>query len=237
MWFATPQKSATMLDMIEIAPTGPARCAVIWLHGLGADGYDFEPLVREWALGDEVGARFLLPHAPRRPVTLNGGMIMRAWYDIRALDFASPEDHAGIEAARRELLALIEREHARGIAMERILLAGFSQGGALALHTAVRCEQRLAGVLVLSGYLPFADRLSVERRADPDRLCIRMDHGEVDPVVPFAAALGSRKVLETQGFSVDFHRYPMAHSLCPEQIPSLRAWLSERLSDDQSRHS
>jgi phospholipase/carboxylesterase len=226
-----------MLDVIEIAPSGPARWAVIWLHGLGADGYDFEPLVHEWALGDEVGARFLLPHAPRRPVTLNGGMVMRAWYDIRELDFASPEDHTGIEAARRELLALVEREHERGVAMERILLAGFSQGGALALYTALRCEQPLAGVLALSSYLPLADRLPVARRADPRGLCIRMDHGESDPVVPFAVALRSRMVLEAQGFSIDFHHYPMGHSLCPEQIGSLRAWLLERLSEDGNSRS
>jgi phospholipase/carboxylesterase len=134
----------SMLDMIEIEPKSPVRSAVIWLHGLGADGHDFEPLVQQWQLADELGARFVLPHAPVRPVTLNGGMRMRAWYDIYDLDFDSDEDAEGVEQARQLLLGLIERERQRGISSENILLAGFSQGGAVALHTALRWNKPLA---------------------------------------------------------------------------------------------
>jgi phospholipase/carboxylesterase len=219
-----------MLERIEIEPHTNARCAVIWLHGLGADGYDFEPLVQQWGLSDELGARFILPHAPVQPVTLNGGMRMRAWYDIYDLQFNSEEDAAGVEQARNHLLTLIEQQHQRGISSQNILLAGFSQGGAVALHTALRYEQPLAGVLVLSAYLPLRQRLADEKCAEPARLCIRMDHGLQDPVVPYTAAQHSVELLQNEGFKVDFHSYTMAHGLCPEQIDSLRAWLSRRLA-------
>ena len=174
-----------MLDLIEIEPKSPARSAVIWLHGLGADGPDFEPLVLQWQLADEFGARFVLPHAPVQPVTLNSGMRMRAWYDIYDLGFDGGEDAEGIERARQTLLGLIEREQQRGISSENILLAGFSQGGAVAFHTAVRWEKPLAGVLVLSAYLPLRQSLATQKRADPESLVLRMDHGEQDPVVPY----------------------------------------------------
>ncbi len=219
-----------MLEMLEIEPQGEVRSTVIWLHGLGADGHDFEPLLRDWGLADSHGVRFILPHAPRQPVTLNGGMVMRAWYDIYALSFHREEDHEGIEAARRHLLSIIEREHDRGITSERIVLAGFSQGGAVVLHTALRMAEPLAGVLALSSYLPLASRLAAEKQADPARLVIRMDHGEQDPVVPFALAEQSRQALEAQGYPVDFHTWPMQHSLCPPQLTSLYDWLSARLS-------
>jgi phospholipase/carboxylesterase len=219
-----------MLEQIEIEPRGTARSAVIWLHGLGADGYDFEPLVRQWGLADELGVRFVLPHAPERPVTLNAGMRMRAWYDIYDLDFKGPEDARGLEQSRRLLLALIEREQQRGIDSANILLAGFSQGGALVLHTALRYTGLLAGVLVLSAYLPLHERLATERRADPQRLIVRMDHGKQDPVVPFAAARKSVEWLRAEGYRVDFHTYNMEHGVCPVQIVSLRDWLHTRLS-------
>ena len=218
-----------MLETLEIEPKSPARCAVIWLHGLGADGHDFEPLIKGWGLADELGARFVLPHAPRQPVTLNAGMIMRAWYDIYDLGFASEEDGDGIEQARRHLLGLIERERQRGIASDRIVLAGFSQGGAVSLHTALRFPEPLAGVLALSAYLPLADRLAREIQADPDGLTIRMDHGDRDPVVPFSAAERSRDLIEALGFRVEFNRYPMEHALCLPQMESLRGWLLRRL--------
>ncbi len=218
-----------MLEMLEIEPQGEAKRSVIWLHGLGADGHDFEPLVREWGLADRLGVRFVLPHAPHRPVTLNGGMVMRAWYDIYDLSFDQQEDREGIESARRHLLSLIEREKARGISSEHILLAGFSQGGAVALHTALRIAEPLAGVLALSCYLPLADTLAAEKRADPEQLVIRMDHGEQDPVVPIRAAQRSRDVLEAQGYHVDFHTWPMQHGLCPPQLQSLYGWLVDRL--------
>ncbi|MFQ5642805.1 MAG: alpha/beta hydrolase [Thiogranum sp.] len=218
-----------MLEMLEIEPRRAARCAVIWLHGLGADGNDFAPLIRQWGLVDELGVRFVLPHAPQRPVTLNNGMVMRAWYDICDLEFSRGEDRQGIEQSRQQLLSLIERERERGLPGENILLAGFSQGGALALHTALRYTESLAGVLVLSAYLPLAERLAAERRADPDLLAIRMDHGKQDPVVQFAVAQRSCALLEKQGYRVDFHAYEMGHSLCPPQIESLKQWLARQL--------
>jgi phospholipase/carboxylesterase len=224
-----------MLETLEIEPAGAARRAVIWLHGLGADGYDFEPLVRNWGLADDLAARFVLPHAPRRPVTLNGGMVMRAWYDIQDLSFYRGEDAEGIESARRHLLELIAREQARGIASEHILLAGFSQGGAVALHTALRFPQPLAGVLALSSYLPLAEALPAQCCANPATLAIRMDHGERDPVVPFAVAERSCALLKAQGYQVEFHSYSMQHSLCPDQIRSLRAWLVKCLGTDASQ--
>jgi phospholipase/carboxylesterase len=218
-----------MLETLDIEPVGAARRAVIWLHGLGADGYDFEPLVRDWGLTEQLAARFVLPHAPRRPVTLNGGMVMRAWYDIYDLNFRNGEDREGIASARQHLLDLIAREQARGIASQHIVVAGFSQGGAVALHTALSFGQPLAGVLALSSYLPLADGLSGQCRADPDGLVIRMDHGDSDPVVPFRLAERSCALIQAQGYRVEFHRYAMQHGLCPDQLPSLRDWLVKRL--------
>jgi phospholipase/carboxylesterase len=223
-----------MLETLDIEPADEARRAVIWLHGLGADGYDFEPLVREWGFVDELALRFVLPHAPRRPVTLNGGMVMRAWYDIYDLNFHSAEDREGIESARRHLLDLVEREQARGIASEHILLAGFSQGGAVALHTALRFGEPLAGVLALSSYLPLAEALPAECRADPAAVEIRMDHGERDPVVPFRVAQRSAALIKAQGYALQFHTYAMEHSLCAAQISSLRSWVVERFTFDVS---
>lgn len=218
-----------MLEQIEIEPRGVVRSAVIWLHGLGADGHDFEPLLRQWSLGDELGVRFVLPHAPVRPVTLNAGMRMRAWYDISNLRFEGTEDAEGIERSRRQLLALVEREQQRGIDSGNILLAGFSQGGAVVLHTALRYAQPLAGVLALSAYLPLHQRLAAEKQADPQQLKLRMDHGRQDPVVPFAAAQKSVEWLQAEGFKVDFHAYTMEHALCPAQLVSLHDWLQQRL--------
>jgi len=217
-----------MLDVLEIEPQQAANCAVIWLHGLGADGNDFVPLIEQWGLADELGARFVLPHAPQRPVTLNGGMVMRAWYDLYDLGFSRNEDQQGIEQARQQLLSLIQLERERGLSSDRILLAGFSQGGALALHTALRCAEPLAGVLALSAYLPLADLLAEEKCADPSLLTIRMDHGEQDPVVPFALAERSCERIEEQGYHVDFHAYVMGHSLCIPQMESLRHWIAGR---------
>jgi phospholipase/carboxylesterase len=219
-----------MLEMLEIEPQDETKSTVIWLHGLGADGHDFEPLVRDWGLADSLGVRFVLPHAPHQPVTLNGGMVMRAWYDIYELSLIDREgDSAGIESARQHLLSLIASEQERGIPSERILLAGFSQGGAVALHTALRMAEPLAGVLALSCYLPLAGTLSKQKQADPGQLVIRMDHGEQDPVVPFVAAERSREALEAQGYRVNFHAWPMQHSLCPPQLLSLRSWFVQNL--------
>ena len=219
----------TMLEMLEIEPPGEAKGTVIWLHGLGADGNDFEPLVREWGLADSLGIRFILPHAPHQPVTLNGGMVMRAWYDLYDMSFNKGEDVEGIERARQQVLSLIEREVERGVPTERILLAGFSQGAAVVLHTALRMVEPLAGVLALSGYLPRPEMLAAEKQADPAQLVIRIDHGEQDHIVPFAAAERTCAALEAVGYTVEFHAWPMQHSLCPPQVQSLRDWIAVRL--------
>jgi phospholipase/carboxylesterase len=219
----------SMLELLEIEPQTKVRSSVIWLHGLGADGGDFEPLIKDWQICDEQGVRFVLPHAPYRPVTLNNHLNMRAWYDIYELSFRYGEDQHGIEQGRRQLLELIAREQARGIPAHRILLAGFSQGGALVLHTALRMDKSLAGVLVLSGYLPLADQLAMEKKADPASLVIRMDHGEYDDIVPFRLAEKSCNILKNNDYEVEFRRYPMGHSLCPAQMDSLRSWLAAKL--------
>ncbi len=219
-----------MLEQIEIEPRKVARGALIWLHGLGADGHDFEPLLHQWNLSDELGIRCILPHAPVQPATLNAGMRMRAWYDIYNLEFDGPEDVEGLERARRHLLALVEQQQRRGIDSSQIVLAGFSQGAAVALYTALRYASPLAGVLALSGYLPLAAQLGAQRQADPQSSIIRIDHGEQDQVVPFRAAEMTRDCLQAHGFRVDFNVYPMEHGLCAEQLPHLHRWLGERFA-------
>ncbi len=218
-----------MLDAVEINPAGTPRACIIWLHGLGADGHDFEPLIPQLGLVDTPGVRVVLPHAPRRAVTINNGMVMPAWYDIRAADFSRAEDSEGIRESERQLHALIRREVDNGIPPERIVLAGFSQGGAIVLHTGLRYPQPLAGILALSCYLPMADTLATEAAAANSDLPIMMAHGMQDPVVPLMLALQSRDRLEQLGYSVSWHSYPMQHSLCPEEIGDIRGWLRQQL--------
>ena len=213
-----------MLDAIEIT-TGPKpRLAVLWLHGLGADGHDFEPIVPE--LGLSVPVRFVFPHAPVRPVTINGGMAMRAWYDIVGFDRRAREDTAGIRASAAAVTELVDREIERGLSSDRIVLAGFSQGGAIALHTALREPRPLAGVLALSTYLPLAATLASERSAANARLPLFMAHGTDDGVLPLQLAETSRGALEALGYAVEWHEYPMAHSVCLEEIGAIGAWLA-----------
>ena len=213
-----------MLTAVEIE-TGPApSLAVIWLHGLGADGHDFEPIVPELKLGFAV--RFVFPHAPVRPVTINGGMAMRAWYDILGFDRKAREDDAGIRASATAVTALIDRELERGLHADRVVLAGFSQGGAIALHTALREPRALGGVIALSTYLPLAGTLAVERSAANERLPIFMAHGTSDNVLPLALGESSRRTLEAQGYAVEWHAYPMAHSVCREEVSAIGAWLT-----------
>jgi phospholipase/carboxylesterase len=215
-----------MLDSIEIA-TGPEpELGVIWLHGLGADGHDFEPLVPE--LGLRFPVRFVFPHAPVRPVTINGGMAMRAWYDILGFGRDVREDAAGIRASAAALSRLIDREVERGIPAERVVLAGFSQGGAVALHTALREPRALGGVVALSTYLPLAATLAQERSAANAAVPILMAHGTDDPLLPLALAEASRRALEALGYPVDWQTYPMAHSVCLEEVSSIGAWLAAR---------
>ena len=212
------------MDAIEITTGESPDLAVIWLHGLGADGHDFGPIVPELRLGLPV--RFVFPHAPVRPVTINGGMAMRAWYDILGFDRQAKEDAAGIRASAAAVTELIERELARGIASNRIVLAGFSQGGAIALQTALREPRPLAGVLALSTYLPLAATLAAERSEANAGIPIFMAHGTADTVLPLSLAESSRRSLEGLGYAVDWHAYSMPHSVCVEEIGAIGAWLA-----------
>ena len=213
-----------MLESIEITTGDAPELAVLWLHGLGADGHDFEPIVPE--LGLRLPVRFVFPHAPVRPVTINGRMPMRAWYDILGFERGAQEDAAGIRASAAAVTTLIDRELERGMASERIVLAGFSQGGAVALHTALREPRPLAGVLALSTYLPLAATLAAERHPANVRTPIFMAHGTADGVLPLALAESSRRALEALGYTVAWHVYPMAHSVCLEEVSAIGAWLA-----------
>jgi phospholipase/carboxylesterase len=212
-----------ILEAVEVATDGAPELAVIWLHGLGADGHDFEPIVPE--LGLPFGARFVFPHAPIRPVTINNGMRMRAWYDILGFSGVA-EDDLGVRASAAAVARLVDREVDRGIAANRIVIAGFSQGGAVALHFALRAPQRLGGVLALSTYLPLADSLVREKTAANADLPIFMAHGSGDPVIPLALAEESRRRLELQGYAVDWNVYPMPHSVCAPEIQAISRWLT-----------
>ena len=218
-----------MLDTIDIDSAAGPDAAVIWLHGLGADGHDFEPLVPRIVGDRERAWRFVFPHAPVRPVTLNGGMPMRAWYDLRSLDRRSAEDRAGFVDTDRRIRELIAREQGRGIAPERIVLGGFSQGGAVSLYTATRLPERLAGVFALSCYLPLAERLAAERAAANDATPIFMAHGLQDDVLPPELGIASRDFLRSLGYRVRWHEYPMPHSVCAEEIDAIRRFLFEVL--------
>ena len=213
-----------MLDAIEVTTGDSPRLAVLWLHGLGADGNDFEPIVPELKL--RVPVRFVFPHAPVRPVTINGGMRMRAWYDIVGFDRRAKEDAAGIRASAAALTELVDREVERGMPSDRIVLAWFSQGGAIALHTALREPRPLAGVLALSTYLPLSSTLATERSAANAGIPLFMAHGTDDPVLPLSLAESSRRALEALGYAVDWHAYPMAHSVCMEEVGAIGAWLA-----------
>ena len=215
---------AQALEAIEVE-TGPApRTAVIWLHGLGADGHDFEPIVPELGLPGSLPVRFVFPDAPLRPVTINMGMRMRAWYDILQMG-GGAEDEAGIRESQALLEELIARETARGIPHGRIVLAGFSQGGAIALQAALRHPERLAGILALSTYLPLERKLEEERHAANRDLPIFMAHGEYDDMIPMDRAVRSRDALRSLGYAVEWREYPMPHSVCPEEIADIAAFL------------
>ena len=217
------------METVEIDPGNDVDGTVIWLHGLGADGHDFEPIVPELRLDDHASLRFVFPHAPVRPVTINGGMAMRAWYDILTLDRDGPQDEQGIRASAENLVSLIERERERGVPAKRIVLAGFSQGGAVALHVALRYPDPLAGLMALSTYLPLAATLDEEvvrnPAAQPRSLPVFMAHGTFDPVVPHALGAGSFDRLRATGYAGVWHEYPMAHSVCAEEVADIREWL------------
>jgi phospholipase/carboxylesterase len=213
------------MDALETSTGTRPDCAVIWLHGLGADGHDFAPIVPELGLPARLAVRFIFPHAPSRPVTINNGYVMPAWYDVRSLDLRQIEDEAGIRASQQQVEALIRREEARGIPASRIVLAGFSQGGAIALHTGLRHGARLAGVLALSTYLPLPHTLAPEASSPNTGVPIFMAHGSADSVIPLVQGIASRDWLEEHGYAVEWREYPMAHSVCAEEITDIGQWL------------
>ena len=219
----------TLLPRVELESAPNPSAAVIWLHGLGADGHDFAGLVPELDLSNCPPIRFVFPHAPSMPVTVNGGYVMPAWYDILGPNLVSQQDAAGIQASERAIVALIAHEVARGIPAERIVLAGFSQGCAMALHTGLRLPQRLAGIMALSGYLPLADRLAAERHVANAQTPVFMAHGTQDPVVVLARGEASRDALAALGQPVQWHSYPMPHSLHPREIADISAFLAQVL--------
>ena len=214
-----------LLENIEIETAPNPEIAIVWLHGLGADGNDFVPIVRELDLSGLPGIRFVFPHANTMPVTINGGYVMRSWYDIVATDLVRREDEAGLRASQLQVEALIAREKARGIPASRIILAGFSQGCAMTLQTGLRHPERLAGMMCLSGYLPLAGVAGAERNEASLSTPIFMAHGVQDPVVPFARAEDSRKVLESLGYQVEWHAYQMQHTLCLEEVQDIAKWI------------
>jgi phospholipase/carboxylesterase len=221
--------TADLLPAVELE-TGPEpRHCVIWLHGLGADGNDFVPIVEQLELGG-AAIRFVFPHAPLQPVTINGGYVMRAWYDIGYEDLSLKEDERGVRESQHAIEALIGRERERGIAAERIVLAGFSQGGAIALQTALRHPVALAGVLALSTYLPIPEKLEAERSAVNAHVPVFMAHGTEDPIVPLKLAQSSCKRLLVLGYAVEWHEYEMPHTVCPEEIDAIGAWLRRTLA-------
>ena len=216
-------------DLLEIEPSSPATSAIIWLHGLGADKHDFEAIVPELGLQD-LPTRFVFPNAPMRAVTINAGQVMRAWYDIQDVDIRAGGLEEHVRESERILNGLVEREVTRGIAHDRIVVAGFSQGGAVALHTGVRYPGRLAGVLALSTSLPLAAKVSDERHPMSQETPIFMAHGQIDPLIPIQGAVLSRQALEAEGYTVEWHEYPMAHQVCLEEIEDASRWLRSVLS-------
>ena len=219
------------LNAVVIEARSGHKASVIWLHGLGADGHDFELIVPELHLPDNLGIRFIFPHAPIRPVTINGGMSMRAWYDVRQNDLSKQEDTASIEDSANILNSYIKAELACGISADRIVIAGFSQGGAIALFAGLRYPEKLAGLLALSTYLPLADRLASEASTENKAVPIMMLHGTFDPVIPVILGKRSCELLQQSGYPVEWRTYPMQHAVCSQEIRDISTWLKTRLGD------
>jgi len=222
----------TLPEAIERERGAQPDAAVIWLHGLGADGHDFEPLVPMLALPARLAVRFVFPHAPVRPVTINNGMHMRAWYDIKSLSASGAADEAGIRDSATILGEFIQRERDAGVAADRIVLAGFSQGGAIALHAALRYPERLAGVMALSCYLPLHAALPAEAAQANRDLPVLMCHGRFDPMLPMQLGAASRDLLRAAGYTIEWKEYPMQHQVCLEEIRDIAVWLKARLATE-----
>lgn len=213
------------LEKIEINPTQQADAAVIWLHGLGASGHDFEPIVPELGLPEDAQVRFVFPHAPEMPVTINNGYVMPAWYDIYVMDLGVKQDEQGIRASQQMINALIDSEIARGIAPERIVLAGFSQGGAIVLQTGLRYPKRLAGIMVLSSYVPLQEHLHSEKHPQNLKVPVYYGHGRRDDIISIEHARESHKLLVNEGYAVEWNEYDMPHAVIPDQIEDIGDWL------------
>jgi phospholipase/carboxylesterase len=226
-------QTATELD-VTLEPAKPAVATVILLHGLGADGQDFVPIVPELGLPDSMPVRFVFPHAPTRPITISGGYVMRAWYDITAFTPEGRADTKGLAEASRRVAQYIKHEAERGVPARRVLLAGFSQGGATALHVALRYPERLAGLIALSCYLPFHTRLGAEKSAANADLPILLCHGTRDPVVHVGMGLEARDELKAQGYAVEWHEYPIQHEVNATEIADIARWLKRQVSESVS---
>jgi phospholipase/carboxylesterase len=218
-----------VLEAVEIETGRNPTGTVLWLHGLGADGHDFAPIVPQLVTPDERPLRFIFPHAPIRPVTVNGGAAMRAWYDILGFNRGIPQDEVGIRASDEEVGALIRRENQRGIAASRIVLGGFSQGGAISLFSGPRYPEKLAGIMGLSCYMLLEDALPTERTRANYQTPIFLAHGTQDPVVDVRRGTEAKQLLEAGGYPVEWHGYPMPHSVCPQEIVDIAAWLRKVL--------
>lgn len=219
-----------MLQSVEHCTTKFPAWSIIWLHGLGADGHDFAPIVPDLVRSDWPGIRFVFPHAPMRAVSINNGAVMRAWYDIVSMELDKRADEVGLRESMAELDALINRERDRGVPLSRIILAGFSQGGAVVLAHMLRQKTPVAGVMALSSYLPLGSKNAEELSEAAKNISVFMAHGKSDPVVPLGLGEYSRQQLQQLGFTVQFKSYPMQHSVCPEEIRAMGDWLSERFS-------
>ncbi len=214
------------IDYIELQTGIDPAWSVIWLHGLGADGHDFEPVAAQLGFTDSPAIRFVFPHAPIRPITINGGMEMRGWYDVRGMAFDRDQDRSGLENSAAIVGSLIEQENRRGIDTSHIILAGFSQGGAVALFTGLRLRQKLAGIIALSAYLADAASTNAERSKDNENVPIFLAHGTDDPVIPLALAEQSREMLEQMEYSISWHSYQMPHSVSAEEIQDIAEFIS-----------
>ena len=231
----TPNPSGN-IESIEIQTGMDPTFAVIWLHGLGADGHDFEPIVPELGLPEEIAVRFIFPHAPERPITVNGGMVMRGWYDISdlpvSMDGSRKEDRAGLEDSTQIVMQLIAQENRRGIPTSRIVLAGFSQGGAIALFAGLRMRQELAGIIALSTYLPDSGSTEDERSEVSLKSPIFMGHGTEDPLIPVQFGKQSEQILTGLGYNVSWNNYPMPHSVHPREIADIGAFLKGIMAEN-----
>ena len=223
-----------LLPHVELATGAEPAGTVIWMHGLGADGWDFVPIVRELPLPEDLQLRFIFPHAPERPVTINNGFVMRAWYDIAMNDIARLPDEGGIRESQAAIERLIARERERGVDASRIVVAGFSQGGAIALQTGLRHANRLGGIVALSSYLALQDSLDAEASAANRATPIFMAHGTEDPIVPLALAESSAAALRARGYDVEWHAWPMPHAVCAEEVQALAEFFARVYGDGEA---